>query len=286
VVALSGIDGSGKSSQARALAGALDALGHPAAVVWAPTADAAWLDRLARPVKRLLALVPPLQPPARPPETPIVGRVPNPGRTLRERSSVLTAVWSALVAVGFATSVARTAFAAARAGHVVVFDRYQLDSAVRLRWFYGEGRPYRAQEAIIRTLVPRPVCAFWLDVPVEVSLRRKADDGWSPEELALQRRLYGLHHGRFGAVRLDGRGPGRPLRRGRGARLAPPELSRAHGRQRHAGRRATAGSFTRSYPSRQGVGGRGRDVALAGVRRVPVVVEIDVELHEALCRVL
>ena len=86
---------------------------------------------------------------------------------------------------------------------MVIFDRYVLDSVVRMRVFYGAERPLLLQEALIRLLSPRPACAFFLDIPAETSLARK-DDLWTLDELAAQARLYREEHARFGARRLDG----------------------------------------------------------------------------------
>jgi len=203
VVALSGIDGSGKSLQARALAETLERLGLPAAVIWAPLANEAWLDRLARPVKRVLRLVPGL---ATPKAVADPGRrevASNPGRVLRHRSRTLTLVWATIVAVANGWSLGRDVLRHAWAGRVVVADRYHLDSVVRLRFLYGEDRDFPLQRRLVTALSPTPRRAFFLDVDPATSLGRK-DDGWSLEELAIQARVYREEHRRFGAERIDG----------------------------------------------------------------------------------
>lgn len=205
VVALSGIDGSGKSTQARALAATLERLGHPSVVVWTPLASDAWLARLAGPVKRLLGLVPALgsgtagEPEPR-------GVVPNPGSRLRERSGAVNAGWSTLVAVANALAHARLVAGHASAGRVVIFDRYVLDSLVRLRFLYGEAQSFRLQRALVRRLSPKPLAAFFLDVEEETSLARK-DDRWTRAELAAQVLLYREEHEAAGVARLDGARP-------------------------------------------------------------------------------
>ena len=82
VIALSGIDGSSKTLQTQALADALARLGRPAGVVWTPLANEAWLDRLARPVKRVLSLAPGLRPPAAVVDPGRREMASNPGRIL------------------------------------------------------------------------------------------------------------------------------------------------------------------------------------------------------------
>lgn len=206
VIALSGIDGSGKTLQAHALAEALGRLGRPAGVVWTPLANEAWLDRLARPVKRVLSLAPGLRPP---PAVVDPGRremASNPGRILRHRSRTLTSVWATIVAVANAWSLGRSVLAHAWAGRVVVADRYHLDSAVRMRFLYDESRSFGLVRRIPGALSPRPRLSFFLEVEPATSLARK-DDGWSQEELVVQARLYREEHERFGAERLDGSWP-------------------------------------------------------------------------------
>ena len=201
---MAGIDGSGKSLQSRALADTLGRLGHPTAVIWAPLANEAWLDRLARPVKRAFALVPGLDRKQADP-----GRrqaAANPGRVLRHRSRSLTSVWVTIVAAANAWSFGRDVLRHSWAGRVVVADRYHFDSTVRRRFLYGEGRHFRLQRLLVAALSPTPRCAFFLDVDALTSLARK-DDGWSSEELAVQVRLYREERDRFGAERLDGERP-------------------------------------------------------------------------------
>jgi len=210
VIALSGIDGSGKSLQARALAETLDRLGRPAGVVWTPLANEAWLDRLAQPVKRVLSLAPGLRPP---PAIADPGRremASNPGRVLRHRSRTLTSVWATIVAVANAWSLGRSVLAHAWAGRVVVADRYHLDSAVRMRFLYDESRSFGLLRRLTGAISPTPRLSFFLDVEPATSLARK-DDGWSLEELAVQARLYREEHGRFAAERLDGSRPSEEL---------------------------------------------------------------------------
>lgn len=203
VVALSGIDGSGKSTQARALAATLERLGHPTAVQWAPLAGEAWLDRVARPVKRAAALVPALRPSAQAVSAPAGGLVPNPGRVLRGRSGVVSFGWSTLVALANGWTLGRAVVRHTLAGRVVVCDRYHLDSVVRMRFYYGPEASYAMQRRLIRLLSPPPRWAFFLDVDPATALARK-EDAWSLEELGRQASYYREEHVRLRARRLDG----------------------------------------------------------------------------------
>ena len=129
--------------------------------------------------------------------------MPNSGSDLRERNRAVNAAWATLVAVANGVAHARLAAGHAAAGRIVIFDRYVLDSVVRLRFLYGERSRYRLQRTLVRLLSPRPLASFFLDVSAETSLMRK-DDRWAPDELATQVRLYREEHGRAGALRLDG----------------------------------------------------------------------------------
>jgi hypothetical protein len=93
VIALSGIDGSGKSSQAELLRGALERLGYDAAVEWSPYGQDAWLGYLAAPVKRLLRRTRRYAA-AEPKET---GLERTSGTALREWSAAVNYLWSAVV---------------------------------------------------------------------------------------------------------------------------------------------------------------------------------------------
>jgi thymidylate kinase len=202
VVAFSGVDGSGKSTHAKALAATLEQLGYEAAIVWTPLASDAWLDVIAVPIKRLLGRLQ-RRPTAAAAGAEPRGIVPNPGSDLRGRSRLVNAAWATLVALGNGVAHARLAAGHLAAGRVVIFDRYLLDSVVRLRFLYGERSRYRLQRGVIRRLSPRPLASFFLDVSAETSLARK-EDRWAADELATQVRLYREEYEAAGVTRLDG----------------------------------------------------------------------------------
>ncbi|MHB8471134.1 MAG: hypothetical protein ACYDCH_15480, partial [Gaiellaceae bacterium] len=135
VVAFSGIDGSGKSTQARILRETLHDLGYEPAIAWTPLSQNASLARLAGPVKHVLRLLRRTPPPAAPGET---GLHRDEGTELRSRSAVVLFAWTMLVALANGAFHARTAARHAAAGRVVIFDRYLLDTAAQFRFRYGE----------------------------------------------------------------------------------------------------------------------------------------------------
>lgn len=187
VVGLSGIDGSGKSTQAKALARALEQLGYEVEIAWAPLGSSKVLRAIFLPIRNALGRTRALAPPPAPAEP--TGLAPTAGTVLRERSAVAHALWSTLIAITNGLFHLRTAARASAHGRVVIFDRYVLDSRVRLRFLYGRDKSYRLQDAVVRLLSPKAAGAFLLDVAAEESLSRK-DDRWTAADLETLVDLY------------------------------------------------------------------------------------------------
>ena len=205
VVGLSGIDGSGKSTQAKALARALEQLGYDVEIAWAPLGSSRLLRAIFLPIRNALGRHRAFQAEAKE-ET---GLPPTAGTVLRERSRLAHLAWSTLIAASNGAFHARTVARASAYGRVVIFDRYVLDSRVRLRFLYGRHRGYALQDILVRLLSPKPRAAFLLDVSAEDSLARK-DDRWSSGDLRTLTELYGeLNDG--SVTRLDGRRPAEEL---------------------------------------------------------------------------
>jgi thymidylate kinase len=209
VIALSGVDGAGKSFQAKALQGSLEALGLRARIEWIPIATNPWLDRLVAPLQWALGRFRGLRTPRRN-QLGRRGLEPNPGSVLRQRSRTANYGWATLVAAANGVSHAFWARRHRSAGWIVVFDRYVLDSVVRARFLYGNGRPLSLPRTLIRLLSPRPDLAFFLDVPAAASVARK-EDVWTTEELERQVELYRQEFERCGVARLDGELPSEEL---------------------------------------------------------------------------
>jgi len=212
IVAVSGMDGSGKSTQAEALAATLRELGHDAVVEWSRITYDANLQLIARPVKLALAAATRLRgrapaPPADDPST----RPPRTAedaaaRALRARYPLLNQGWAAVVAAVHAWDQRRTLKRHLRDGRIVVRDRYVLDSAVALRQHYGHRHGVGLAIALVKWISPPVVAAFWLDVPAEVAYARKPEQ-FPVESLAARRPLYEAELERLGAIRLDGTRP-------------------------------------------------------------------------------
>jgi thymidylate kinase len=200
VIAFSGVDGSGKSSQAAAAGEALVRLGHQASVVWLPiTANPAVsrISAVGRSFVGLLRWLPGLRRLERK-ATAGGSFFAAPGES--RRPSFLTRVWVVYVAVVNGLAHRRLA----RGADVVVFDRYVLDSVVRMRYLWAAR--FGVAEALLRWLSPAPALAFLLDVSPEVALGRKQDQ-WDADQLRRHLELYREEAGRLGVVRLDGTRP-------------------------------------------------------------------------------
>jgi thymidylate kinase len=199
VVAISGLDGSGKSTQGQLLADTLGALGVDAVVEWRRLAQGSGLDAIAVPVKKLLRRAR-----GKKPEQTVAVHYSRTERDsasqLRQRSTLLTFAWSLVVTATHIRSQRAAVVPHLRAGRVVVCDRYTLDSVVTLRFRYGAGR---LQTALVRLLTPRAIRAYYLDITPEESLRRK-DDGYAVSQLRTMHALYATAWAELGVTRLDG----------------------------------------------------------------------------------
>jgi thymidylate kinase len=194
VITLSGVDGSGKSTQAALLRDTLTAAGFEATVEWNRLSHDRWLDALARPVKKLLR-----RGEGEAPREPTGGSGRGTPRGAR-------GLWVVVVAIANAVAHNRSVRGHLLAGRVVICDRYTLDSTVQLSTDYPPGRGNRLAVALVRWLSPRPVASFYLAVPPEAAAARKEWEG-SPERLHRHARGYEEHWARLGVRRVDSTRP-------------------------------------------------------------------------------
>jgi thymidylate kinase len=164
VVAVSGVDGSGKSTLRAALADSLERAGVPVSTVWVrPGMGLGPLIRLAAWGKRLL----------RQDAAPGLRAMADPAavRPVSRRGAVGW-TWASLVTLSFLAGVWRQ-HRSARG--VVLYDRHLVDALATLDFAY-RGVDLRLQQWLIRALLPRADVRLFLDVPAEVSVARKPDD--------------------------------------------------------------------------------------------------------------
>lgn len=200
VVAISGVDGAGKSTVAQAVAGDLGQLGVPVGVVWTrPGMRLGWLENAAQAGKRLLR-----QDPA-----PGVSQVAAGSEvTPASRRGPLGWVWSLLVALSFVADVRRR-HRAVRG--VAICDRYLLDALVTMDFVY-RGVDLRAHKALIRRLLPAATHSFLLDLSAADALARKDDPLFGRYAVEEQLDRYATYRREIPGLRvLDARLPPRTL---------------------------------------------------------------------------
>ena len=201
VVALSGLDGSGKSTQSHALAATLMKLGHDTSVEWTRLSFDASLDVVAAPVKAVLALRHRRARGEAPDEGAGPPAAPAP-RDLRDRSPLVNHVWTGVVATANGSTQRRTTRTQLDEGRLVVRDRYVLDSVVQLHSVYGTRDDVSAQARIVERISPAPLAAFYLDLPPEEAYRRKPEE-YTAAELAAHAALYRREAARLGVEVVD-----------------------------------------------------------------------------------
>jgi thymidylate kinase len=208
VIALSGLDGVGKSTQAEMLRASLTKLGYEAVVVWVPIGSRPSLRRFASAAKRGLSRLP-FGPLAHAGEETVERRLLSqtddgglaswPGRRLA------ASIWSTVITLANAASCRRAARGTRTGGRIVIFDRYVLDAVVDLRFSYAPYERLPLQEAAVRLLTPAPSFAFLLDASPETAHARKPD--WNLAQTRVRAGLYRREYERLGVRRLDAERP-------------------------------------------------------------------------------
>jgi thymidylate kinase len=204
IIALSGLDGVGKSTQTQALEASLRGLGYECEIVWTPIGQSQALRHFASAIKRLLSRLP-IGPLAgargEAAESHILSRTepgsPEFGTTRRLASHI----WATVTTVANAMALRRAARGTRTRGRIVIFDRYVLDTIVELRFRYAAHGRLRLQEALVRAITPAPACAYLLDISPDIAHRRKPD--WSLEQTHLRAGLYGRAQAELGIRRVD-----------------------------------------------------------------------------------
>lgn len=194
IVTFSGLDGSGKSTQAEMLRSSLERLGYEPVIKWTKIARSSWLKALVKPVQAVMRLRG--RTTLESDRTIVTGDGPivlDPeqaaAKDLRKRSRFLTHAWTTLVAVTNARDHRRSIRRHIRAGRIVISDRYTLDTAAHLRYRYGVDKTFKFQSMLNRIVSPSPAASYFLDVSPEAAYARKAEQ-YEVSDLELLRRLY------------------------------------------------------------------------------------------------
>lgn len=201
LLALSGMDGAGKSTAAEVLRQRLEVSGLPAEIAWARIGgESALLDRLAGPVKRVLGRRGTVADPIAA-GGPAIAKTRDP-REEGGRRRLTSWAWIVIVAWANARSY-RAAAAARRRGVTVVCDRWATDALVDLELRYGR---HGVARAVLRHLPPRPDMAILLEIDAATAAARKPGDQarWVLDEME---RLYVLEASASSLTRVDARLP-------------------------------------------------------------------------------
>jgi thymidylate kinase len=207
LITFSGLDGAGKTSQAEALRETLERLGWEVSMQWVRLEwttlwESRWLGIVGWPARTILGLLARVRKPS--------GGGPSaPALTptaVRERSGLVANAWVAVVALVHAGAQRRETRPHLRPGTIVICDRYTLDAAAHLRFRYGESHRFTFQIRLVERLSPRPLRAYFMDVPPETAHARKAEQ-YSLKDLTRQARLYREEAAALGTRRLNGERP-------------------------------------------------------------------------------
>jgi thymidylate kinase len=182
LIALCGIDGTGKSTQASLLREQLSASGVPTEVLWCR-----WDPVLARPAIWLLGRLSrrdraeSARPSAN--DESVETRRALKGRLLS--NPLIRRLWTGVMVLDYGLQVAPKLSRARRKADVVIVDRYRHDVLVDL----SAGGEFVSTPRILRWLLPEPDLIIVLDVDEEVAFARKPD---SPDitYLTQRRQLY------------------------------------------------------------------------------------------------
>jgi thymidylate kinase len=177
LVTLSGVDGCGKTTHARALTTAFETCHLRADYVWTRAGSARWLSALTRLLggHRKAAATQPAE------------KVEL--RRQRFQSPLLRWGWSWLTTLELVSEYARKVAWPLIRGHVVICDRYVYDAWVDLAANSGRPAEGTLPARVLGWLSPRPALSYWLDVPAEAAHSR-AQDALSEEFMASQAAAY------------------------------------------------------------------------------------------------
>jgi hypothetical protein len=188
----------------------LTAAGYDAVIIWAGIGRNRILGQIKAPVKRRLLALPSVGPWAG-----LRDRITQTGeqksglKTDRKQPQrrgfwldLVTIVWATIVTLVNILALRRKVLRSLGSRRVIIFDRYTLDSAVKLRHWYGDTWATQLLTGAIHHTTTRPLRAYFLDVAPQVAFDRKHE--WDLDDLTCRAVLYHEEYAGLGVRRLDG----------------------------------------------------------------------------------
>jgi thymidylate kinase len=165
LVTFSGVDGCGKTTQARALQCAVETCLLRADYVWSRGGSAGWIALLNRFIRRSTGV-------AQAQTTDAKVEM----RRQQLRSPWKRWAWSWLTAGELLLQYTWRVTLPLLRGRIVICDRYVDDALADWSAYFGEAAVEKRLAArVLHALTPRPRRAYWLDVPAEVAQSRSPD---------------------------------------------------------------------------------------------------------------
>ena len=201
LVAITGVDGSGKTTQAAMLRAAFRSCAIRARCVWSRASSSSFMDLFIRWGKRLM----------RQGDAPV--GTPNGQGVLHARQAMLSSQlarwgWQWLVVFDLLVRYWLQVGWPLLRGEVVIADRYVDDGLADLAVHLGWKSPERALAGrLLRLLSPHPHMTYVLNLPASVAAARMAGQRESPEHLEQLGAAYLRLTERSGAVEVDAQQP-------------------------------------------------------------------------------
>jgi len=198
LITISGVDGCGKTTQARALQSAFQICHLKADYVWYRGGSAGWLATLLRWLR-----------PRRRDATPSSTEERVLARQRQFRSPWRRRAWSWLTAIELLARYTWSVSLPLWTGKVVICDRYVDDTLADWSAYFADESADRSLPArLLRWLTPTPGLSYWLDVPASVAQERSSD-GLPTQFLealsaAYQRQSQSGTRGQRALQRMDG----------------------------------------------------------------------------------
>ncbi len=188
LVAVSGVDGAGKSTLVTGVAQRLRSAGLESEIVWyRPGMGMGWVDRPLRLARRILSRGRPV------PSGPTMRTIARSEAVPASRRGPVGWVWCMLVTLTFVLGVRSQVGRLRRRGvQVVLCDRHLADALVTLDVFY-RGVALAVPRSLVRRLLPRATATVYLDLPTEVAVARKPGDTIEHQAVAAQLAAYPHH---------------------------------------------------------------------------------------------